>query len=322
MIVEKWRHGRCGARSGALAARLKNRAEIEAAAPRTAATARPWPSSPGSTPEAGHARRDRRGRPSSRKPAGPARKRRCRCTTSPSTPSRAPARMAPSCITASARHQPQTARRRAVPDRFRRPIPGRHDRHHPHRADRQADRGYAQRYHAGAEGHDRHFDAALPQRHAWFGYRCACAHRPVETRATIMAMAPATASAHSCLCMKGRKASAKTGTRKAAAGMILSNEPGYYKQGALWHPHRKPGVVTRGGSDRGRRYRHARFRDADARPVDKRLIDTNLLTREELLWLDDYHARVRRDRPDARRRDAGLAGEGDAHRCRYDVTKI
>jgi Xaa-Pro aminopeptidase len=28
-------------------------------------------------------------------------------------------------------------------------------------------------------------------------------------------------------------------------------------------------------------------------PIDRRLIDTSLLIREELIWLDAYHARVR-----------------------------
>jgi Xaa-Pro aminopeptidase len=30
-------------------------------------------------------------------------------------------------------------------------------------------------------------------------------------------------------------------------------------------------------------------------PIDARLIDLKMLSPEELLWLNDYHARVRRD---------------------------
>ena len=32
-----------------------------------------------------------------------------------------------------------------------------------------------------------------------------------------------------------------------APGMILSNEPGYYLQGGLWHPDGEPGAGARGG---------------------------------------------------------------------------
>jgi Xaa-Pro aminopeptidase len=30
-------------------------------------------------------------------------------------------------------------------------------------------------------------------------------------------------------------------------------------------------------------------------PIDRRLIEQNMLTEQELSWLDDYHARVRRE---------------------------
>ena len=47
-----------------------------------------------------------------------------------------------------------------------------------------------------------------------------------------MRTAPATASAPIFRCMRGRSGIAKTGTEKLLAGMILSNEPGYYKPGS------------------------------------------------------------------------------------------
>ncbi len=48
-------------------------------------------------------------------------------------------------------------------------------------------------------------------------------------------------------------------------GMIVSNEPGYYKQG-LRHPDREPPDRHSGGADPGRRAADARFRDLDPGP--------------------------------------------------------
>ncbi|MFL5333469.1 MAG: M24 family metallopeptidase C-terminal domain-containing protein, partial [Geminicoccaceae bacterium] len=75
-------------------------------------------------------------------------------------------------------------------------------------------------------------------------------------------------------------------------GMILSNEPGYYKQGAygirienlvVVQPHPKPE-----GGDR----ELLGFRTLTLCPIDRRLIVAGLLTADELAWLDAYHARV------------------------------
>ena len=49
---------------------------------------------------------------------------------------------------------------------------------------------------------------------------------------------------------EGPQRIAKTGTEKLLAGMILSNEPGYYKRGRLRHPHREPDHRHAGRSDR------------------------------------------------------------------------
>ena len=94
-----------------------------------------------------------------------------------------------------ARHQPAAWRRRALPARLRRPVSGRHHRRDPHRAHRPADGRNVRALHAGAEGHDRHFDAALsgreraaPTSTPWRAWRCG---RP----GSISRMAPATASA-------------------------------------------------------------------------------------------------------------------------------
>ena len=106
-----------------------------------------------------------------------------------------------------ARHQPAARRRRALPARFRRAVSGRHDRHHPHRADRHADRRDARALHAGAEGHDRHFDAALSRRAraapTSTPSRASRCGRPGSTTP----MAPATASAPIFPSTRGRSAS-------------------------------------------------------------------------------------------------------------------
>ena len=113
----------------------------------------------------------------------PARKRRCRCATSPSTPFPAPGRTAPSCTTAS--RAPPTASS-ATGELFLLDSGGQYQdgttditRTVPIGT---ADRGDARALHAGAEGHDRHFDAALSRRHARLRDRRGGAHGAVEAR--------------------------------------------------------------------------------------------------------------------------------------------
>ena len=127
-----------------------------------------------------------------------------------------------------------------------------------------------------------------------------------------MRMAPAMASAPICLCMKGRSGMSKTGTEKLLAGMILSNEPGYYKRGSYGIRLENLIIVTPAEELPDGDIAMHGFETLTLAPFDKRLLEPSLLTRDELHWLDEYHARVlARDRADGRRRDAGLAGEGD-----------
>lgn len=78
-----------------------------------------------------------------------------------------------------------------------------------------------------------------------------------------------------------------------APGMILSNEPGYYREGAFGIRIENLVAVTEAPP----------FADADDRPmlafetltfvpIDRRLIDPALLAAEERAWLDAYHAEV------------------------------
>ena len=105
--------------------------------------------------------------------------------------------------------QPADPAERGVSDRFRRAIPGRHHRHHPHRLDRPR-RGAgasARTRHAGDEGAHRHRHRGVSRRASaariWTPSRGGRCGRPGWTTTT----APATASAATCRCMRGRSAS-------------------------------------------------------------------------------------------------------------------
>lgn len=76
------------------------------------------------------------------------------------------------------------------------------------------------------------------------------------------------------------------------AGMILSNEPGYYKQGhfgirienlVLVEPRQLPGME---GEWLG-------FETLTFAPIDQALVDVSLLSPAEIAWWNDYHAQVR-----------------------------
>jgi Xaa-Pro aminopeptidase len=77
-------------------------------------------------------------------------------------------------------------------------------------------------------------------------------------------------------------------------GMILSNEPGYYREDAFGIRIENLVVVEdasppEGGDDR----RMLRFRTLTWVPIDRRLIDPSVMAPDELVWLDAYHAEVR-----------------------------
>jgi Xaa-Pro aminopeptidase len=75
-------------------------------------------------------------------------------------------------------------------------------------------------------------------------------------------------------------------------GMIVSNEPGYYKTGAYGIRIENLVVVVpceMPGAER----EMLCFETLTLAPIDRALIDTALLSPEEIAWLDAYHARVR-----------------------------
>jgi Xaa-Pro aminopeptidase len=91
---------------------------------------------------------------------------------------------------------------------------------------------------------------------------------------------------------EGPQRISKTGTEKLLEGMILSTEPGYYKPGHYGIRLENLIVVTPAEAlPHGDIAMHG-FETLTLVPFDKRLLRTDLLTREELHWLDEYHARV------------------------------
>ena len=91
---------------------------------------------------------------------------------------------------------------------------------------------------------------------------------------------------------EGPQRIARTGTEPLLAGMIVSNEPGYYKEGSYGIRIENLILVTPADMVEGGDIPMHGFETLTLAPVDKRLIVTELLTREELQWLDAYHARV------------------------------
>jgi Xaa-Pro aminopeptidase len=93
---------------------------------------------------------------------------------------------------------------------------------------------------------------------------------------------------------EGPQRISKLGTAVLEPGMLLSNEPGYYKTGQygirienliLVKPHAIPD---------GERPMLG-FETLTLAPIDRALIDARLLDETEIAWLDAYHARVRHE---------------------------
>lgn len=75
------------------------------------------------------------------------------------------------------------------------------------------------------------------------------------------------------------------------AGMILSNEPGYYKAGDYGIRIENLVLVVACSDDPEDRG-FMRFENLTWAPIDRRLIDVSLLNAGERKWLNDYHAEV------------------------------
>ncbi|WP_253594704.1 aminopeptidase P family protein [Bradyrhizobium elkanii] len=83
----------------------------------------------------------------------------------------------------------------------------------------------------------------------------------------------------------------KLGTTPLKRGMILSNEPGYYKTDAFGIRIENLELVI--GTDiAGAEKPVNAFETLTLAPIDRRLIEVSMLSPDELAWLNDYHARV------------------------------
>ncbi|HUN95989.1 MAG TPA: aminopeptidase P family protein [Bradyrhizobium sp.] len=84
----------------------------------------------------------------------------------------------------------------------------------------------------------------------------------------------------------------KLGTAPLRRGMILSNEPGYYKTDGFGIRIENLELVVATEVTGAEKPMNA-FETLTLAPIDRRLIDVGMLSAQELAWLNDYHARVR-----------------------------
>src|ERR1700680_469861 len=85
----------------------------------------------------------------------------------------------------------------------------------------------------------------------------------------------------------------KLGTTALKRGMILSNEPGYYKTGAYGIRIENLVLVVEAPPVAGAEKPLNAFETLTLAPIDTRLVEPAMMTADETAWLDAYHARVR-----------------------------
>ncbi|MCS3762888.1 aminopeptidase P family protein [Bradyrhizobium centrosematis] len=83
----------------------------------------------------------------------------------------------------------------------------------------------------------------------------------------------------------------KLGTTPLKRGMILSNEPGYYKTDGFGIRIENLELVVAADIKGAEKPMNA-FETLTLAPIDRRLIDVAMLSKDELDWLNAYHARV------------------------------
>jgi len=86
---------------------------------------------------------------------------------------------------------------------------------------------------------------------------------------------------------------AKLGSAPLRRGMILSNEPGYYRTGAFGIRIENLILVTEAAPVAGAEKPLNAFETLTLAPIDTRLIEPAMLDAEETAWLNAYQARVR-----------------------------
>jgi Xaa-Pro aminopeptidase len=84
----------------------------------------------------------------------------------------------------------------------------------------------------------------------------------------------------------------KLGSVPLKRGMILSNEPGYYKTGAYGIRIENLVLTIAADAPPGAEKPLNAFETLSLAPIDRRLIATRMLTAKERNWVDSYHAHV------------------------------
>jgi Xaa-Pro aminopeptidase len=98
----------------------------------------------------------------------------------------------------------------------------------------------------------------------------------------------------SYLCVhEGPQSISRGGMAALEPGMIVSNEPGYYKAGAYGIRLENLVLVTAPEKVPGGERELMAFETLTLAPFDRRLVVPELLSASELAWLNTYHARVR-----------------------------
>ncbi|AQS41991.1 MAG: X-Pro aminopeptidase [Candidatus Tokpelaia hoelldobleri] len=91
---------------------------------------------------------------------------------------------------------------------------------------------------------------------------------------------------------EGPQSISRAGAQELLAGMIVSNEPGYYREGAFGIRIENLLLISKAATPAGGDLPMLAFETLTLCPIDRRLIVTALLNDEERNWLDAYHARV------------------------------
>lgn len=91
---------------------------------------------------------------------------------------------------------------------------------------------------------------------------------------------------------EGPQSISRLGVVPLEAGMIISNEPGYYLEGAFGIRIENLVLVTEARVPDGGERAMLGFETLTLAPIDRRLIVKQMLLPEERRWLDDYHHRV------------------------------
>ena len=87
----------------------------------------------------------------------------------------------------------------------------------------------------------------------------------------------------------------RRGVEPLRPGMIISNEPGYYREGAFGIRIENLVVVNPPAIPEGGERPMLSFETLTLAPIDQNLIDRSLLTEAETAWINSYHSRVAKE---------------------------